>query len=1075
MRQPAFFKRRRRAQAPDALGRLEIARPKGTVHRHLMVSRRGTRLLVLTCLLLSVMLYNFAHRFEMLQVRFEFERLGVRMFNAVEARIQTDAMALEGAAIYLGTRKTANDAELTAYGNGLARTRGMQALPDLSFVSASAADDQAAHAPHGALLSARDSGRAVMALPAPAANDQIGPATYLMIQPVFAQREGAEEGMTGSNSFAGWVTATFSTDALFSALHVPDGALATLALYDGVAPAPDAIVFSSPGGQGELGRFVSDHVLNANGRSLLLRLVSTPAYDAEFLSPIPLLLMLAGLFVSLVFGLTLKSGVQRHSALKNVAEQRARQLEAREGENRALLETNVSVVFLLDSEGQIIFANEAAARLFKCARSDFLGHPFSMFIRSNAKNDICPICNARGLPADGRTLMLDVQSNTWLTAENVTQTTVLVRDVTEQIVTRMEIEAVRRRYDVALSGAGIGVFEIDMETGQAQMSETWHKIMGTEDVQGNFDNDRHFWSRIHPDDLPALLRATRRCLAGETSRSVAEFRIKSGTEWRWMYSYSVPFAQAEGGPPKRLIGTQSDITDLRHARNAVEASEAQFRTVLQEAPVGMAVLDELGAFIGVNAALARLGGYDEHTMRSKMRLGDLLSRKDYVRMSRDVRALLKAGLKKTYQNQFEVLTRSGEVRWGLFNLSWTFDKNRGENVYIAQIVDITDEKRLAQIKSEFVATVSHELRTPLTSIKGALGLLETTADASLSIGSKRLLEIARVNADRLIVIVNDILDLEKISSGEVSFHCTDLPLDELIAQTLGELQPFATGHSSTLFFEPSEAGLMVHVDAGRVRQVLANLVSNACKFSDPDTPVVLRYLKTEDGAQIFVENTGPPIPQHFHADLFKPFTQADGSDTRSTGGAGLGLNISHQIVNRLGGCMGFEQQPERKTVFWFTCPLAQDVLAPDTVEEFAPLVHREGPLRILHIEDDRDFADVIAAGFEGLVDLSHASSLAQARGMLDQEGWNVVLVDWGLPDGNALELLDQIANEQPEASIVSLSAASTAVNDPRVMLRLIKSQVDIQRIVEQVIALAHERERSAAKYSDARADKVQHG
>ena len=397
--------------------------------------------------------------------------------------------------------------------------------------------------------------------------------------------------------------------------------------------------------------------------------------------------------------------------------------------------------------------------------------------------------------------------------------------------------------------------------------------------------------------------------------------MQFGTGWRWMYSDAMPIARDENGRATRLIGTQVGITQLRHARNALEASEAQFRAVLEDAPVCMAVMDERGSFIGVNGALAQLCGYEASVLRNEVQLSDLLVRRDFVQMSRDVRNQQRKDGGKTYQDQLRLRTRNGEVRWGLFNLSWTYDKNRSENVYIAQIVDITDQKRLEQIKNEFVATVSHELRTPLTSLKGALGLLEVEEEVPES--AARLLEIARVNADRLGAIVNDILDLEKISSGDVRFEFGDTALDDLIADTVALMEPVAAAQRKTLVRHAGDHGILVHFDAGRIRQFLSHLVSNACKFSDPQTQVTLRYERQKDCAIIYVENTGPLVPEGFRAQMFEAFTQADGSDTRSKGGTGLGLNIAREIVKRQGGQIGFEQFADRRTVFWFTCPLSE--------------------------------------------------------------------------------------------------------------------------------------------------------
>lgn len=804
-----------------------------------------------------------------------------------------------------------------------------------------------------------------------------------------------------------------------------------------------------------IGRFAATNLAHLYGRRGQIRLARAAVFEATHSRSLLVSLLALGLLLCGGFGLFVRGTARHHRSLKATAVLRERQLDARTQENRALIDSSVSVVLVLDAKERIAFANEAAATLFQCAREGFEDRPFSAFVRRYPREHTGQAFNAEGLLDSGERLLLDVQSNKWRTAEGTYQTTVLIRDVTEQINSRREIESLHRRYDVALTGSGIGIFEIDLRSGEAVMSETWHKIMGIEGGQAHFDHRRDFMARVHPDDLPALMQADQNCIAGKAPRSVAEYRVRFQEGWRWMYSDAVPSEACDDGIATRLIGTQCDITDVRHARNALEMSEARFRMVLEDAPVGMAVLDEAGAFIGVNGALSRLCGYDADTLMSDMRLAQLLTRKCFVELSHQVRALLRSGDKTTYQHQVQIRTRSGEECWGLFNLSWAFDKNLNQNVYIAQIIDITQQKRIEQIKSEFIATVSHELRTPLTSIKGALGLLEATAIGFMPEGAGRLLEIAQVNTDRLTVLVNNILDLEKISSGEVAFEAHPTPLRALIEDALGQDRHGTSQTDLSRVRVEGDKGILIYADAGRIRQVVVNLISNACKFSDPETDVIVRFGVSDGMACVFVENTGAPIPESFQSQLFDAFTQNDASDTRRHGGTGLGLNIAREIVMRSGGEIGFEQGIGRKTVFWFSCPVAQPEMDPDADEFCASNDAPDANCKVLHIEGDEDFSDVIAEGFDGVADVSSAHSLEQGRTLLKESDWHVIIFDWVLPDGSISELLDLICQQHPQVQIVSLSSDPSFAQDARIDLYLTKSQLGISQIVEQVTQRMH--------------------
>ncbi|MEQ6249959.1 CHASE domain-containing protein [Sulfitobacter sp. HNIBRBA3233] len=855
-----------------------------------------------------------------------------------------------------------------------------------------------------------------------------------------------------TGDFLGWVNAPFVAKELFTVASSAAAPNYHLRVYDREDMRSDALVYDNAPSLPHDGIFSQKFSLMINGQPLFLSYSSTPFFDGSVISYVPYLLALLGISIAALVAVIFKYSDLRSTALKEIAETRARQLGAREEENRSLLETTLSAVMILDGDGRIKISNEAANEMFVASHETLDGRDFGDLVSLKPGRQRKDGFNAEGTGPEGERLFLDVETNSWKSADGESRITAIVRDVTETIKARNEVDAVRRRYDLALGGAEIGIFEIDLSTGKSVVSETWHKIMGTEMIKEHFDHQEHFMSRVHPEDLPALLEADRRCIEGETARTMAEYRIRFGEEWRWMYSDAIAIERDERGHGTRLVGTQSDITEIHRARNALELSEERFRLVLADAPVGMALLDGAGNFKDANIALEKLCGYRKEQLLEDMKISDLVSEADFKKIHDDVAVMLKERKKTAYSTQAMLKSRSGEVRWGLINVSWTFDKNIGENVFIAQIVDISDQKKVEQIKSEFVATVSHELRTPLTSIKGALGLFSATEARNLGDAAARLIQIARVNADRLSMIVNDILDLEKISSGEVVFEIQNTSLGEIVTSSVSEMHPFAVQHHNTLEVEAPDGDLVVHIDANRTRQVLANLISNGCKYSDPDTPVVVRYERLATEAIIFVRNLGPGIPESFREKIFDAFTQLDGSDTRSKGGTGLGLNITRQIVARQSGRIGFESTPDGLTVFWFTVPLVNVDAILSREETAKKTTPRKKTLRVLHVEDDPDFAEVIRAGVGDMADFAHAPSLAVARRQIDAREWDIVLIDWSLPDGDGHALLDQIEADHPDTRVIVLSAANKEADHPKVELTLTKSQVEIEEIVELIRA-----------------------
>jgi signal transduction histidine kinase len=237
----------------------------------------------------------------------------------------------------------------------------------------------------------------------------------------------------------------------------------------------------------------------------------------------------------------------------------------------------------------------------------------------------------------------------------------------------------------------------------------------------------------------------------------------------------------------------------------------------------------------------------------------------------------------------------------------------------------TERKRLERLKDEFISTVSHELRTPLTSIAGSLGLLMGKAAGNLPEPVARLLAIAYSNSQRLVRLVNDILDIEKLESGRVVFNFERVEIRSVVAQAIEANRGFAIGYGVRIRLEDASAVCDVRADLDRLVQVVTNLLSNAIKFSPPDNEVVVAIEKGTDVARISIRNHGAGISADFKPRIFERFAQADATNTRQKGGTGLGLSIVKQIVDRLGGDVGFADAPGGGTIFHVELPCWETV------------------------------------------------------------------------------------------------------------------------------------------------------
>ena len=228
---------------------------------------------------------------------------------------------------------------------------------------------------------------------------------------------------------------------------------------------------------------------------------------------------------------------------------------------------------------------------------------------------------------------------------------------------------------------------------------------------------------------------------------------------------------------------------------------------------------------------------------------------------------------------------------------------------VAIMRDITERKKIDRMKNEFVSTVSHELRTPLTSIRGSLGLLKGGAVGKLNKKAQAMIDIANSNTDRLLLLINDILDIQKIESGELSFQFKPVKVMSLIDKVIKENKSFADQYQVSLSITHHLENMHILADEDRMVQVLNNLISNAVKFSSPGDSVELAATQHGETIRISVTDYGPGIPESFHDKLFDRFTQSDASDSKQKGGTGLGLSIVKTIIEKHNGIIDFTTEP----------------------------------------------------------------------------------------------------------------------------------------------------------------------
>lgn len=513
----------------------------------------------------------------------------------------------------------------------------------------------------------------------------------------------------------------------------------------------------------------------------------------------------------------------------------------------------------------------------------------------------------------------------------------------------------------------------------------------------------------------------------------------------------------QDGKSTGYLGVIEDITERKKTEKALRISEEIFRTAMAYAPIGQALVSLEGRWLKVNSALCRLLGFSEEELLAN----DFQSITHPGDLEQDQAALqqLLTGEADTYQLEKRYYHKSGRLIWTLLSVSLVRRTDGMPDYLIAQIQDISERKEIENMKNEFISIVSHELRTPLTSIRGSLGLILGALSQNLPGNIKGLIAIAHDNCERLILLINDILDIDKIASGHMRFDMKEEVLATVTLQAVEATEAYAHKFNVSIVLEPIEKDIKVQLDAARYIQALSNLLSNAAKFSPPGETVEVAAKLNANRVRILVKDNGPGIPEEFQARIFGKFSQADGSTTRAKGGTGLGLHITKQIVEHMAGRIDFDTQTGKGTTFWIEFPIvsgSEAATADKSTIEAIAFHHQELPTQppnVLHVEDDADLSHVLRATLQDKATLITAGTLKQATEFLRQQKFAMIILDIKMPDGSGLDLLeclDSLTEEPPPVVILAADAPPAQMCDQAAAV-IVKTRTSEDKVVETIL------------------------
>ncbi|HNM51645.1 MAG TPA: PAS domain-containing sensor histidine kinase, partial [Candidatus Obscuribacter sp.] len=401
--------------------------------------------------------------------------------------------------------------------------------------------------------------------------------------------------------------------------------------------------------------------------------------------------------------------------------------------------------------------------------------------------------------------------------------------------------------------------------------------------------------------------------------------------------FSIKPVLDDSGKVLYLLPEGRDMTEQKRAQESTTASEQHLKALLTCLAEGVYQIDLEGNLVYMNGAAERILQYQENELLGKNMHNIIHSSSDAV-PSQAPFPQLSTGQREQPGGDFKLLSvveRGEELR---ISEDW-FRRKDGTCVPVEYVgsplmqngevkgaviafQDITTRKEAEKRVSEFYSTVSHELRTPLTSIRGAMRLLEAGKGGELTERGKHLTTMGRIECDRLVRLINDMLDIRKMEAGKLDLRYAEFDAVDAARQAISNLQAYADEHRVSIALQPAPT-IQLNADRDRFTQILTNLVSNAVRFSpmDSEVKVSLDLLAAEETLKVSIKDSGPGIKPADQRRLFKVFQQLDATDARRKGGTGLGLAICKSLVEQHGGRIGLSSMEGEGATFWFTLPI----------------------------------------------------------------------------------------------------------------------------------------------------------
>ncbi len=608
-----------------------------------------------------------------------------------------------------------------------------------------------------------------------------------------------------------------------------------------------------------------------------------------------------------------------------------------------------------------------------------------------------------------------------------------------------ELNTEKERLRLALKGGDLGSWDVDLRTGETLYNARWADTLGyhVEEVQ----NARELWREtIHPDDKDRVFEIGRKYRAGEIDSYEIEYRIVTkDNEVRWVQTKGEATEFDDNGMVARMSGVMSDITARKEIEKQVDYQRKLLRALTNNIPHYVCMTDTKGKYQFTNKTFEEwmCVGHAEYVDKTIydlfspeeaeiIRERDLNTIKSGQLETEEIDYLYPDGVERTVIMMRFPIKDASDTVVGLGNINFDISERKQMEAELQEAKSLAEKAN--QAKSDFLASMSHELRTPLNAIIGFSQLMEYNPDEPLSDTQKENIGYIQSGGQHLLSLINDILDLAKIEAGKADMAIEDVVILSVIDECQALISTLAEKRGITLEIKQEQAeGVSVKADNVRLNQVLLNLLSNAVKYNREKGSITVGFEKRSNGKlRISVTDTGEGIPEEKAGELFKPFSRL-GAENTDIEGTGIGLVVTKELVERMGGAIGFYSEPGTGSTFWIELPMtgkaaeSKSETQQDRTEQVNRLEGVSG--KLLYVEDDALHAKLLEALVTASsdIDVTIAPDGQSALDMVEHLDPDVIFLDIKLPDMSGYDVIKHLREHEKTRGtrIYALTVAAT--------------------------------------------------